>query len=223
MTPHPAADSPSGRAPSPGSAGTRWRVVDIVVTAILGVAVGVVFLGWSVLSPVFDAWFAAYPPLRGLIAGMWVLAAPLGGLLIRKPGAALFCEMIAAATEAAAGSRFGMVILLTGALQGLGAEVVFWWLRRRRLRQGKPAASGHTLWTTLAAGLGAGVAMSIGDNIIFNAAWSLDQMLVYAVLGWISGIVLAGGLSWLIYRALLPTGALSAFASGRYAPGRATA
>ncbi|GAA2099624.1 ECF transporter S component [Brevibacterium salitolerans] len=236
MNPSPSADGPaaagtSGRAPgaghspvpgsthtlgtTPGRTGTRWRVVDIVVCAILGVAVGVVFLGWSVLSPIFDTWFAVYPPLFGLVAGMWVLAAPLGGLLIRKPGAALFCEMIAAATEAALGSRFGLIILVTGALQGLGAELVFWWLRRRQARRGLPATSGHTLTTTLLAGLGAGVAMSVGDTVLLYAAWSFDQKLVYAVLGWVSAVVLAGGLSWLIYRAILPTGALSSFASGR--------
>jgi energy-coupling factor transport system substrate-specific component len=35
---------------------------------------------------------ATYPPLTGLIAGGWMIPAVLGMLIIRKPGAALFCD-----------------------------------------------------------------------------------------------------------------------------------
>ena len=34
---------------SNGSTGMRWRTVDIVVTAVLGVAVGGVFWAWNLL------------------------------------------------------------------------------------------------------------------------------------------------------------------------------
>jgi energy-coupling factor transport system substrate-specific component len=37
---------------------------------------------------------ATYPPLTGLIAGGWMIPAVLGMLIIRKPGAALFCEAL---------------------------------------------------------------------------------------------------------------------------------
>ena len=46
--------------------------------------------------------FVAFPPSSGLVAGMWLFPAVLGGLLIRKPGAALFTEMVAAAVSALA-------------------------------------------------------------------------------------------------------------------------
>ncbi|WP_291791348.1 ECF transporter S component [Brevibacterium sp.] len=216
----PGSTHAAGNTPAPGTAprrtGTRWRVVDIVVAAIIGVAAGVVFLAWSSsVYPVFSSWSSvAFPPALGLIAGMWVLAGPLGGLIIRKPGAALFCELLAATTEAALGSQFGPQILITGTLQGLGAELVFWWLRRRQARGARRLAA-YTLTTALLAGLGSGIAMSVGDIVILYPAWAPMHQLTYAVLGWISATALAGGLSWLIYRAILPTGALSSFASGR--------
>ena len=34
----------------------RWRVVDIVVAAVLGVAIGLLFWGWNVVG---GAWFGA--------------------------------------------------------------------------------------------------------------------------------------------------------------------
>src|SRR5690625_1891398 len=90
----------------------KWRVVDYVTTAVLGIAVGLVFwvlaLSWKVLELAFQA----FPPSIGLIAGLWVLAGPLAGAIIRKPGAALLCELIAAVVEAVLGSHFGATVLL---------------------------------------------------------------------------------------------------------------
>src|SRR5699024_128883 len=49
----------------------KWRVVDYVTTAVLGIAVGLVFwvlaLSWKVLELAFQA----FPPSIGLIAGLW--------------------------------------------------------------------------------------------------------------------------------------------------------
>ncbi|MDN5634711.1 MAG: ECF transporter S component, partial [Brevibacterium sp.] len=103
----------------------QWRVVDYVVTAVLGISVGLIFwvlaLSWKVL----ELGFQAFPRSIGLIAGLWVLAGPLAGAVIRKPGAALLCEMIAATVEAVLGSHFGATVLLSGFVQGLGAELIF--------------------------------------------------------------------------------------------------
>ena len=80
----------------------KWRVVDIVVAAIVAVASGVIFWAWDFLY--------AVPP----------------ALFIRKPGAAFFGETIAAVIETLLGNPFGVAhALLIGMAQGLGAEIGF--------------------------------------------------------------------------------------------------
>lgn len=60
----------------------NWRVVDIVVAALIAVAGGVTFWAWSHgVHGGFTAMNAVYPPLTGLIAGGWMIAAVLGMLL----------------------------------------------------------------------------------------------------------------------------------------------
>ncbi|WP_231445836.1 ECF transporter S component [Brevibacterium zhoupengii] len=183
----------------------QWRVVDYVVTAVLGIGVGLIFwvlaLSWKVL----ELGFQAFPPSIGLIAGLWVLAGPLAGAIIRKPGAALLCELIAAIVEAVLGSHFGATVLLSGLVQGFGAELIFAAFGYRRF----------TLWVTSFAGLLAAAFMSVSENIMYNAEWQFGYQAAYAVCAIISGIVISGIGAWFAYRAIAKTGALSAFASGR--------
>ena len=78
----------------------NWRVVDIVVAALIAVAGGVIFWAWSQGANLISVPVnAVYPPLTGLYAGGWMIPAVLGMLIIRKPGAALFCETVAATGE----------------------------------------------------------------------------------------------------------------------------
>lgn len=186
---------------------SRWRVVDIVVAAVLGVAVGVVFWVWSALYGPVSLAFAAFPPLGGLYGGGWLIAGVIGGLVIRKPGAALFCELIAAAVEGVLGTHFGMTVLLSGLVQGLGAELGFALMLYKRF----------TLPTALLAGALAGAAMGLNDNLISNVVWEFGWKVVYFVFAVISGVVVAGLLSWLATRGLARTGALTNLASRRAA------
>ena len=84
----------------------NWRVVDIVVAALIAVAGGVIFWAWSQgANLIYVPVNAVYPPLSGLYAGGWMIPAVLGMLIIRKPGAALFCETVAATGELIMGSQ----------------------------------------------------------------------------------------------------------------------
>lgn len=83
-----------------------WRTVDIIVAAVLAVALGAVYFAWTSLRPIIDVPFnLVFPPTTGLVGGLYLLAGPVGALIIRKPGAAIVCELIAAATEALACAR----------------------------------------------------------------------------------------------------------------------
>ncbi|MES2867055.1 MAG: ECF transporter S component, partial [Actinomycetota bacterium] len=123
--------STSTRTPNATSTGTganprRWRVVDIDVAAVLGVAVGLIFWGWNVVG---GAWFGAAdavtPGLGGVAVGIWLIGGVIGGLVIRKPGAALVVEVVAAIVSMLIGNVWGVSTVLSGLVQGLGAELIF--------------------------------------------------------------------------------------------------
>ncbi len=200
---------------APATSGRHsWRVVDIVVAAVLGVACGLIFFGWNTVG---YAWFQAMdaltPGMGGLAAGIWFLGGPLGMLVIRKPGAALLVELIGAITSALLGNVWGVSTLYSGIAQGLGAELVFLAFAYRNFR----------LPVAVLAGAGAGL-----------GAWTLELftsgnlqrtpafLIIYLVCTVISGAVLAGGLGWVLTRALARTGVLGRFASGREGGGADT-
>ena len=53
------------------------------------------------------------------------MPAVLAPLIVRKPGAAVFAEMVAAGVSALMGSPWGPDVLLSGFVQGAAAELVF--------------------------------------------------------------------------------------------------
>jgi energy-coupling factor transport system permease protein len=184
----------------------RWRVVDIVVAAVLAVACGVAFWAWDTGSVVpSTALHALTPGLEGLVGGVWLLAAVLVALVVRKPGAALFAEIVAATVEAILGSTWGANDLLYGLIQGLGAEVIFAIF----------LYSSWSLVTAMLAGAAAGVCLTVLDIVLYYPAAGPTFDVVYAVTSIASGALIAGLLSWLLVRALARTGVLSRFAAGR--------
>ena len=87
----------------------KWRVVDIVVAAIIAVASGVIFWGWDIVCTAPLALFEAVTPgFEGLLNAFWLFAGPLAAIIVRKPGAALFAETLAAALELTMGNQWGV-------------------------------------------------------------------------------------------------------------------
>lgn len=185
----------------------RWRVVDTVTAAVLGAVMGVVFLLWNQVGyAAFTALDALTPGVGGIVSGVWLMGGPLGMLVIRKPGAAIFVETLAAIVSMALGSQWGPETLVAGLIQGAAAELIFALFRYRRFGPGVAAAAGG------AAALGAMVLEGIthgnfAKSFLFNAIyWSTSVA---------SGIIIAGIGSYFIVRGLARTGALNRFASGR--------
>jgi energy-coupling factor transport system substrate-specific component len=187
------------------AAGT-WRVVDIVVAAVLGVVFGVVFWQWGVVFlPLFSG---QVNPLAYLVSGMWLVPGVLAMLVIRRPGAALFAELLAAIVSALLGSYWGLDVLLSGAIQGAGAELAFALLLYRSF--GLPVA--------LLAGGASAVGEWIHDMPVYYPTTAFGVQVGYGVFMVISGILIAGLGSWVLVRALAPTGVLAPFAAGRDQP-----
>ena len=185
----------------------RWRIVDIVIAAVLAVACGVAFWGWDTGYAAPSAVLqAALPGLSGLVNGVWVFAAVLIPLVVRKPGAALFAEIVASGVEGLLGSNWGGgLALVYGLIQGLGAEIVFAAFLYRSWRLG----------TALLAGAGAGVGLTILDLVLYYAKQDIAFKVIYSASSIVSCALIAGLLSWLLVRALARTGALNRFAAGR--------
>lgn len=183
----------------------RWRVVDIVVASVIGVASGLIFLAWNVAHEPLSGLFTFLPGLSALLGGGWLFAGVLTALVVRKPGAAIYGELLAATVSALVGNQWGALTLVSGLVQGLGAELVF-------------AAFVYTNWRlsgAVLAGMGAGLAMAITDLTLWYPGAAITFVTVYTVSAIVSGAVLAGLLSWLAVRGLARTGALNRFAAGR--------
>jgi energy-coupling factor transport system permease protein len=183
-----------------------WRTVDILTIAFLGVALGIAMWGWGILynGPLTALGFT-FRPAMGLFVGMWFIAGVVGGLVVRRPGAALACETVAALVSMIPGTEWGATVLIAGLLQGLGAELGFAIFRYRS-------------WGVVAA-ITAGALSAplewVYEIFTWFADWSLQWQLVYLVMMVISGAVIAGLGGFALVRALAGAGALDAFPPGQ--------
>lgn len=183
-----------------------WRVVDIVVAAVVAVACGVIFFGFNLVSDwVTDPLSAVLPGLQGLGYGVWLLGGLLTAVIVRKPGAALFGEIVASSVSALLGAQWGFLTIESGFVQGLAAELIF-------------LAFLYKVWklpVVMLAGAASGLAMAINDLALWYVGADALFATIYVISCVISGAVIAGLLSWLLTRGLARTGVLSRFASGR--------
>ena len=182
-----------------------WRTVDIVVAAAIAIAFGVVFWAWNQIWAAATPAFVAIPPAQNILYGVWLVPAVLAGLIIRKPGAALFTELVAASVSAILGSQWGLDAVVSGALQGLGAEIVFLIVGYRR----------WTIAVALIAAIGTAIAAWLHDTPLYYADIGLTAQLVILAFMVVSAIVIAGIGSWLLMRSLVQTGVLAQFPAGR--------
>jgi energy-coupling factor transport system substrate-specific component len=183
---------------------TAWRTRDIVVTAIIAVAFGVVFQVWNSLWAGFDAVFAFWPPAKDLMYGVWLVPAVLAPAIVRKPGAALFAEMVAAGVSVLFGSPFGPDTLLSGFVQGAAAELVFAFTLYR-----------HWSFPVLAAAAVASAAAAfVHDWVLYYPTATTDIQALRGVMMGISAVFIVAGGTVLLVRALRQAGALDGFPAG---------
>ncbi len=182
----------------------RWRTVDIIVAAVIAVAFGVVFVAWTNVWETTAA-FNGYPPLRALLNGVWLIPAVLAPLIVRKPGAGVFAETVAAVISSLLGSPWGLTTVLYGLFQGVAGEAPF-------------AATGYRssrLSIALTGGLLAGAAAGFLDLTLYYPDYSAGYRIAQIGLSALSGLVVAGLGSWALTQALARTGVLDRFPSGR--------
>jgi energy-coupling factor transport system substrate-specific component len=175
----------------------QWTQREIVVVAAIGVVFGVVYLAivqlWLLVQGMIG------PLSLDIFFGFWCLASVIAAYIVRKPGAAFFAEVVAAVAEVATGNPAGLILLLTGVVQGAGAELPFAATRWKR----------YDLAVLLASGASAAV-FSFAYTWIRFSYGTLSPTLLIAMFAIraVSGMVLAGWLGRVIARALQRTGTL---------------
>ena len=178
--------------PSPFAA---WRTREILLAAVIGVVFGVVFAVWN---GIYGGLGELTKPLPDVLYGMWLVPAILAPVLIRRPGAALFAEMVAAGVSALLGSQWGPDTLLSGFVQGAAAELVF-------------AMVGYRRWSLPVLSVAA-VASAVGafvhDWALYYSGVAADVQVLRLALMAVSAIVFAAFGSLAIERSLRKAGVL---------------
>jgi energy-coupling factor transport system substrate-specific component len=185
---------------------TRWRTIDLLTCAFLGVAFGVAYWAWGLAYEAPSAAVsAAFPPLSALFAWPWLVAGIVGMLVIRRPGAAVFTELLAAVVSALIGTQWGLTTVVSGLLQGLGVELGF-------------ALFGYAVYSwapLLVGGFLGGAFEAVYEWYSYWTDWGFGYKITYLLLlgGSVAifGSLLAVGLTKLLANA----GALSAFPPGQ--------
>ncbi|MCL5048250.1 MAG: ECF transporter S component [Firmicutes bacterium] len=179
----------------------RWRTIDIVVASVIAVAGGAVFWGWDQLWSTTSAAFAGFPPAQAVMYGVWLAPGVIGGLIIKKPLAAFYTELLASIVEALLGSQWGLSVVLYGLAQGLAPEIIFALFFYRAFR----------LPVAVIAGAAAGLAASSLDLYYYYSAWQGNWKATYVIIVMTSSAVIAGLLGWLLVKGLERAGALGSF------------
>ncbi len=185
----------------------RWRTVDLVVASVIAVAGGVIFWGWDQLWSTTSTAFAAFPPAHAVIYGVWLAPGVIGGLIIKKPMAAFYTELVASIVEALLGSQWGLSVVLYGIAQGLAPEIIFAIFFYRLFKM--PVA--------VVAGAAAGLAASLMDLYYYYSTWQAGWKASYVIIVMASSALIAGFFGWMLVKGLAKTGVLDIFGRTRKA------
>ncbi|MET3696207.1 energy-coupling factor transport system substrate-specific component [Bacillus oleivorans] len=182
----------------------NWNMREIVVMSVLSVVFAVVYLAFLPVGKLLVGFFG--PIGYDLIFGIWFIVSVIAAYIIRKPGAAFISETIAATVEVLMGNAVGPGLIISGMIQGIGAEAVF---AATRWKQ-------YSLWVLMMAGMGSAVtSFAWGYFRSGYAVLEPGYVLAMFIFRLISGAILAGVLGKIISDALAQTGVLSRFALGK--------
>ena len=185
-----------------------WELKDVIMMAVLGVVFAAVYMavfygGMAISTALTPMGLSAFG--FELIYGVWFMAATLAAYIIRKPGAALIAEVLASAIELLMGNSGGLTVVLTGIIQGLGAELVF-------------AAFRYKKWNFISMSL-AGMLAAVFIfcyELYYLSYYLLSPAMLAAQLGvrFVSAILFSGVICKLAGDGLAKTGVVKSYAIG---------
>jgi energy-coupling factor transport system substrate-specific component len=178
-----------------------WTLRDTLVIAVLGGVFAVFYIGWVQIWLIAQAIFGTVT--MDVVMGFWFIVSIVAAAIIRKPGVAFASEVLAAGVEILLGSPSGLLLLVSGAVQGAGAELVFGMTRWRNF----------SLPVLMAAGVGAAIFSFAYTWIRFDyGALQPTLLIAMFLLRCLSGALLGGLLGYVVVEALYKTGALAGLA-----------
>ncbi len=200
----------AGAAVASGAALARWTTWESVLAAVLAGVVGVLFWAWGLtVWKAFEFAQVAIPgygyAIQDLFYGFWFLAAILVPYIVRRPGAAVAAEVVAAIISALLGAEWGLTVLVSGVIQGGLAEVVF-------------AARGYRhydLATLIIAAAAAALGSWVVDYFFWYSTLAVHILLLMLVARLLSAALLSAVLGKWLGDALARTGVLDNTALGR--------
>lgn len=174
----------------------QFHLKDIILLAIIGIIFGVIYLVTGIiyngltiaLTP-----FGYGPMANDITLGIWCMAGPLAGFMLRLPGASFLGEFLSAVVEMLLGDQWGVTTLLSGLVQGIGTELGFTFTLYKMYN-----------WVTLL--------LSATATTIFTFAWdwfrngyshfSFSMLVVMLIVRWLSMLFFTGILVKLIINLL---------------------
>ena len=178
-----------------------WTLRETLVIAVLGGVFAVLYIGWVQVWLIAQAIFGTVT--MDVVMGFWFIVSIVAAAIIRKPGVAFASEVLAAGVEILLGSPSGLLLLVSGAVQGAGAELVFGMTRWRNF----------SLPVLMAAGVGAAIFSFAYTWIRFDyGALQPTLLIAMFLLRCLSGALLGGLLGYVVVEALYKTGALAGLA-----------
>ncbi|MCM3711392.1 ECF transporter S component [Sporosarcina luteola] len=189
-----------------------WKLKEVVLMSLFSVVFGIVYLLFLHVGNIWAGFIG--PVAYEWIFGIWFIVSIICMYIIRKPGAAVISETIAAAIEVLLGNAVGPRLILAGIIQGLGAEAAFAATRYRRF----------DIWVLMLAGVGASVFSFIygyflGGFTVFSTGYVLLMLGIRIA----SGAVIAGIGGKAVVDGLLATGSLRGYPITRAKKGEARA
>jgi len=188
----------------------RWSTWESVLSAVLAGVIGVIFWAWGLtVWKLLDVVKSAIPGygrvIRDLFYGAWFLAAILVPYIVRRPGAAVAAEVVAAIISALLGAEWGLTVLISGLAQGGLAEIVF------ALRGYKH----YDLPTLIIASIAAALGSWVVDYAFWYSTLEVHILILMLIARVISAAIFSGLLGKVISDALAATGVLDNTALGR--------
>ncbi|MFL9486235.1 MULTISPECIES: ECF transporter S component [Staphylococcus] len=175
------------------------KLSEILVTVLISLIFAIIYNLWWLFYNVAQV---AGLHLEQLTYGVWFMAAIVCYLIIPKPGIALLAEFAAGAGETIVMGKFDIPTIIYALLQGLACEIVFAIFKYQS----------RSVMVAMLAGLVTAL-ISFPVDYFYGylnevAGWNLILFIVFRA---ISGIIIAGLLSYLLVKALDQTGITKVF------------
>lgn len=175
------------------------KLSEILVTVLISVIFAIIYNLWWLFYNVAQV---AGLHLEQLTYGVWFMAAIVCYLIIPRPGIALLAEFAAGAGETIVMGKFDIPTIIYALLQGLACEIVFAIFKYQS----------RSVMVAMLAGLVTAL-VSFPVDYFYGylnevAGWNLILFIVFRA---ISGIIIAGLLSYLLVKALDQTGVTKVF------------